>query len=54
MVSFPNIGYVQGMNYISATLLYHCDEATAFWLTHALLSQYNVGDIYEDGFEGMF
>jgi len=42
VISFPKIGYVQGMNYIVATLLYHCNESTSYWLSHALLEKYGL------------
>jgi Rab-GTPase-TBC domain len=41
------IGYVQGMNFIVASLLYHCDEEIAFWIFVSLLEDYELRDIYE-------
>ena len=38
----PHLGYVQGMNYIVATLLYHCTESDAFWLFLRLVYDYEV------------
>ena len=37
---FKDISYVQGMNFLVAGLLYHCDEAVAFWLMTALMEKY--------------
>jgi hypothetical protein len=31
------IGYVQGMSFIAAALLYHAGEVGAFWLLIALM-----------------
>ena len=31
------IGYMQGMNFIVATLMYHCNEEAAFWLFTQLI-----------------
>lgn len=38
----PHLGYVQGMNYIVATLLYHCTESDAFWLFLKLVYNYEL------------
>ena len=42
----PKLGYVQGMNYIAASLLYHCTESDAFWLFLRLVYDYNLIDNY--------
>ena len=26
------IGYMQGMNFIMASIMYHCNEEVAFWI----------------------
>jgi Rab-GTPase-TBC domain len=38
----PKLGYVQGMNYIAASLLYHCSESDAFWLFLRLVYDYDL------------
>lgn len=39
------VGYVQGMNFIAAALLYHAGEVAAFWLMCALIDKYQLKDI---------
>ncbi|CAI2359796.1 unnamed protein product [Moneuplotes crassus] len=46
-------GYVQGMNFIAASLLYHCSPDIAFWLLVSLMFDYNLRDNYEAGFTGI-
>ena len=42
----PKIGYVQGMNFIAASLLYHSEEYIAFWLLAMILEHFELRDIY--------
>ena len=50
LVSFskyePNIGYVQGMNFIAGSLLYHSEEYIAFWLLVMIFEKFELRDIY--------
>lgn len=39
-------GYVQGMNYIAASLLYHADECISFWLMDVIFKKFEMRDIY--------
>ena len=41
------IGYVQGMNFVVASLTYHCREDVAFWLFNKLLGSYSMREIYQ-------
>ena len=43
------IGYVQGMNFVVAALLYHASEEIAFWLFVALIDQLELRDVYKHG-----
>ncbi|CAI2358869.1 unnamed protein product [Moneuplotes crassus] len=47
-------GYVQGMNFITASLAYHCDSATAFWLFASLIEDYDLRKNYLQGFDGFY
>ena len=38
----PNLGYVQGMNYIVAALLWHCTEVDAFWVFVGLMERHEL------------
>jgi hypothetical protein len=42
-------GYVQGMNFIAGSLLYHASEEIAFWLFVSLVEDYELRDIYLPG-----
>lgn len=42
----PQIGYVQGMNYIAGFFLYHAEEFIAFWLLALIFELFELRDIY--------
>ena len=46
-------GYVQGMNFIAASLIYHSSPDIAFWLFVSLIFDYHLRDNYEAGFPGI-
>ena len=48
------IGYVQGMNFIAGSLLYHTCEHIAFWLFKVLMTKYDLYLIYQKGMCGLF
>ena len=50
----PETGYVQGMNFIVAYFLLHMEESLAFWLMTALLERYELREIYNHEFWGMY
>jgi len=39
-------GYVQGMNFIAASILYHAEEYLAFWLLVMIFEIFEMRDIY--------
>ena len=47
------IGYVQGMNFLAASLLYHCDEVISFWLLVALTEERGLSQVYSPGLSGL-
>ena len=47
------VGYVQGMNFIAAVLLYHAGEVAAFWLMCALIDKYKLKDLLQPGLPGL-
>ncbi|CAG9315019.1 unnamed protein product [Blepharisma stoltei] len=47
------IGYVQGMNFIAATLLWHSNEIDAFWLFVGLTEDYDLRESFLTGFPGL-
>lgn len=48
------VGYVQGMNFIVAALLFHCSEEIAFWLFVSLIEDYEMRDIYKPHLPGLY
>jgi len=42
----PQIGYVQGMNFIAASLLFHADEYVTFWILVMIFEIFEMRDIY--------
>lgn len=47
-------GYVQGLNYLSATILYHVqEEASAFWIMVQLLKRYGFVEFYKKQMPGL-
>jgi predicted aldo/keto reductase-like oxidoreductase len=47
------VGYVQGMNFIAAVLLYHAGEVAAFWLLCALMDTYKLKMVLSAGLPGL-
>ena len=47
------IKYCQGMNFIVAFLLYHCEEYIAFWLFVSLIEEYNLRSTFMENFPGL-
>ena len=48
------LDYVQGMNFIVGSLLYHSSEVTAFWLFVSLIEDCELRDIYLKGLPGLY
>ena len=42
------VGYVQGMNFIAASFLYHAEEYVAFWLLVMMFELFEMRDIYQN------
>jgi Rab-GTPase-TBC domain len=49
----PVIGYVQGMNFIAASLLFHANEVCTFWLLIGLMDKFGMNDIFRQGLPGL-
>lgn len=49
----PALGYVQGMNFIAAALLWHAEEVAAFWLLVHLMEDYELRDNYSPSLPGL-
>ncbi|CAI2381067.1 unnamed protein product [Moneuplotes crassus] len=50
----PSVGYTQGMNFIAAALIVHCEESVTFWLCTGLFEKYEIRDLYSEDFAGMY
>ena len=50
LVSFaaydPQVGYVQGLNFIASHFLFHAEEHIAFWLLVNTFERFEMRDIY--------
>lgn len=51
--SFENIGYVQGINFIAASLLSHCEEHLAHFLMISLFERLNAASVYSRSLKGV-
>ncbi len=49
----PQIGYVQGMNFLAGVLAYHAEEYIAFWLLVAIFEIFELRDIYLPNLPGL-
>ena len=49
----PSLGYVQGMNFIAAALLWHAGEVESFWLLVHLMEEYDMRDNYTPELPGL-
>mmetsp|Transcript_21693 Transcript_21693/g.33410 ORF Transcript_21693/g.33410 Transcript_21693/m.33410 type:complete len:81 (-) Transcript_21693:685-927(-) len=49
----PNVGYVQGMNFIAAVLFFHGGEVSAFFLLSALMKKYQLEAVLSLGLPGL-
>lgn len=47
------MGYVQGMNFIAAALMYHAGEVAAFWLLCSLMEKHGLKSVFSVGMEGL-
>ena len=45
-----NVGYVQGMGFITGIFLIYMDEESSFYMMHCLMKKYNLEGLYYDGF----
>eukprot|EP01090_Pellita_catalonica_P021269 TRINITY_DN7918_c0_g1_i1.p1 TRINITY_DN7918_c0_g1~~TRINITY_DN7918_c0_g1_i1.p1 ORF type:complete len:344 (+),score=56.90 TRINITY_DN7918_c0_g1_i1:142-1032(+) len=45
----PDLGYCQGMSFITAVLLLHMDEEAAFWVLCDLIKSYNMRGVFGQG-----
>lgn len=48
-----NVGYVQGMGFMTAIFLTYMDEESSFYLLHSIMKKYKMEDIYFDNFPGL-
>jgi TBC1 domain family member 10 len=49
-----HVGYVQGMNFVCGSLLYHCREEAAFWIFVMLMEDYELEEVYIKGLPGLY
>ena len=49
----PTLGYVQGMNLVAGSLLFHSDGTLAYILMDAFLKEYGLREVYSNNLAGM-
>lgn len=51
----PEVGYVQGMNFIAAYLLFHANEEDTFWILESMMraSKYGLANVFTNGMTGL-
>lgn len=50
---YESIGYVQGMNYVAAVLVYHAGEEGAYALYKVIMDRFNLKRVLQPGFPGL-
>jgi hypothetical protein len=50
---YGDVGYVQGMNFLVATFLYHCSPEITLFLITVLMEDYELYDIYREDVAGL-
>ena len=48
-----NVGYVQGMGFMTAIFLTYMDEESSFYMLHSIMKKYQMEDIYFTDFPGL-
>ena len=51
--AYRDVGYVQGMNYIAASLLWHCDEDIAYYILVQLFDKLGAAQVYAGDLSGI-
>lgn len=47
-LSFPEVGYCQGINYVAGLFLLYMNDEDAFWLCYSLFTKYGMAEIYKN------
>ena len=47
-LSFQDMGYCQGINFLGAALIIHLNDEQSFWVLLSLMKKYNCLEIYQD------
>ena len=48
-----DVGYLQGMGFLTAVFLTYMDEESSFFMLHSLMKKYQMDSIFFDGFPGL-
>lgn len=51
--SYEDVEYLQGMNFVVASLLFHCDEPKAFFLIIKLYQRLRIPSLYRNNLQGL-
>lgn len=52
-LKYTDIGYVQGMNFLVVSLLYHCSPEITLFLITVLFEDYELCDVYREDMQGL-
>lgn len=52
-LKYTDIGYVQGMNFLVVSLLYHCSPEITLFLITVLFEDYELCDVYREDMHGL-
>lgn len=52
-LKYTDIGYVQGMNFLVVSLLYHCSPEITLFLMTILLEDHELCDVYREDVQGL-
>lgn len=52
-LKYTDIGYVQGMNFLVVSILYHCSPEITLFLITVLIEDYELWDIYRENVQGL-
>jgi len=53
LTTYRNIGYVQGLNFIAASFLWHCDEELAYYIITELFHRVKMETLFDDKMKGV-
>ena len=53
LTTYRNIGYIQGLNFIAASFLWHCDEELAYFIIVELFCRIQMESLFKENMRGV-